>query len=312
MLKIVKTDANGKTIELNEFIKGCWIHLTNPSEQEKQKVVNELNIDLDFLHDALDEEEIGRIDKDGNRIMLFVDIPIFMKEGSKDIYTTVPLGIMVMEDYFLTVCLEETAVMNEFLLGKVRNFHTFKRTRFVLQILSTTSLYYLHYLKKINKQMEFLEKSLRQSMKNNELLTLLELQKSLVYFSTSLETTNSLLSTRLLSGSYLKMYEDDTELLEEVRIEIRQAIKMAEIYTAILGNIMNGFGSVISNNVNHVVKLLTAITIVITLPMVIGTFYGMNVSLPFQDNPLAFSIIMVISSVITITTAILFWRKKFF
>lgn len=311
MLKIYKTDAAGKTNELDHFEKGCWIHLTNPSEHEKGQVVNELNIDLDFLQDALDEEEIGRIDKDGNRVMLFVDLPVITKEGPKDIYTTVPLGILVMEDYFLTVCLEDTSVMNEFIQCKVKNVHTRMRTRFVLQILSNTSLYYLQYLKRINKQMEHLEKSLRLSMKNNELLTLLELQKSLVYFSTSLET-NNLLIERLFSGSYLKIYDDDKELLEEVRIEMRQAIKMTEIYTAILGNIMNGFGSVISNNLNQVLKLLTAITIVITLPMVIGTFYGMNVDLPLQHHPKAFIIIMATSIVITIVTALLFWKKKFF
>ncbi|MFC0274908.1 magnesium transporter CorA family protein [Metabacillus herbersteinensis] len=311
MLKIFKTEIAGKINEINQFEKGCWIHLTNPSEQEKQRLVNELDIDLEFLQDALDEEEIGRIDKDGNRVMLFVDIPILTKEGSKEVYTTVPLGILVMENYFLTVCLEETAVINEFIRGKVKNFYTHMRTRFVLQILSTTSLYYLQYLKKINKQMETLETSLRQSMKNNEILSLLELQKSLVYFSTSLET-NSLVNIRLLSGNYLEMYEEDKELLEDVRIEIKQAIKMTEMYTAILGNIMNGFGSVISNNVNHIVKLLTAITIIITMPMVIGTYYGMNVALPFQDNPKAFGIIMIMSATITIVTTLLFWRKKYF
>ncbi|MED1784134.1 magnesium transporter CorA family protein [Brevibacillus fortis] len=311
MLKIYKTDVTGKIRELDQFEKGCWIHLTNPAEQEKQKLVSDLNIDLDFLQDALDDEEIGRIDKDGNRVILFVEIPISTKEGMKDIYTTVPLGIMVMEDYFLTVCLEETAVMNELVQGKVKNFHTHMRSRFVLQILSSTSFYYLQYLKRINKQMETLEKSLRQSMKNNELLTLLELQKSLVYFSTSLET-NSLLISRLWSGSYLKMYDDDKELLEEVRIETKQAIKMTEIYTAILGSIMNGFGSIISNNLNQVVKLLTSITIVITLPMVIGTYYGMNVALPLQDHPQAFNIIMITSATITTVTALLFWRKKYF
>ncbi|MFG0214703.1 magnesium transporter CorA family protein [Brevibacillus porteri] len=311
MLNIYKTNTMGKIEELHQFEKGCWIHLTDPSEQEKQQVVRELSIDLHFLQDALDDEEIGRIDKEGNRVKLYVDIPVSTKEGTKDNYTTVPLGIMVMEDYILTVCLVETAVMNEFVQGKVKNFHTHMRNRFVLQILSNTSHDYLHYLKKINKQTETMEKSLRQSTKNNELLTLLELQKSLVYFSTSLET-NSLLISLLRSGSYLKMYEEDKELLEEVKIETKQAIKMTEIYTAILGNIMNGFGSVISNNLNRVVKLLTAITIVITLPMVIGTFYGMNVPLPFQDHPHAFTIIMIMSTAITSVTALLFWRKKYF
>ncbi|TLS48802.1 magnesium transporter CorA family protein [Paenibacillus antri] len=283
MLTILKNDGAGKVNKLDQFEKGCWIHLTNPSEHEKQKLVSELDVDVEFLQDALDDDEIGRIDKDENRVMLFVDIPISAKDGQKETNTTVTLGILVMEDYFLTVCQQDTAVMNEFIQGKVKNFHTHMRTRFLLQILSHTSLYYLQYLKRINKQMESLENSLRQSMKNNELLSVLELQKSLVYFSTALDT-NNLVMERLLSGSFLKMYEDDQELLAEVMIEIRQAIKTTEIYTAILGNVMNGFGSIISNNVNHVVKLLTAITIIVTLPMVLGTFYGMNVELKSTTN----------------------------
>ncbi|MFD0590530.1 magnesium transporter CorA family protein [Paenibacillus sp. GCM10027627] len=311
MLTILKTDASGKTNAITNLEKGSWIHLTNPSEGEKLRLVTELDIDLDFLQDALDEEETARIDRDGNRVMLFVDVPFVAREGEKTVYTTVPLGILVMEDFIVTVCLEDTPVINEFLQGKVKTFHTFMRTRLVLQILSYTSIFYLQYLKKINKQMDALEMHLRKAMKNKELITLLQLQKSLVYFSTSLET-NNLLIERLFSGHFLKMYEADKELLEEVTVEIRQAIKMAEIYTAILGNIMSCFGSVISNNVNHVVKLLTAITIVITLPMVIGTFYGMNVELPMQHNPHMFTIIMIMSVAITIITALLFWRKKYF
>lgn len=311
MLNIYKNDFSGKMNEIFQFDKGSWIHLSHPSEQEKQLLVQELNIDLEFLSDALDEEELGRIDRDGNRVKLFVDIPICTKDGTKDIYSTVPLGILIMDNYFVTVCLEETAVIDEFTANKVRNLQTHMRTRFVLQILYLTSFYYLQFLKKINRQIETLEMSLRRSMKNKELLTLLELQKSLVYFSTSLETNNMLIE-RLFSGTFLKMYEEDKELLEEVKIEIRQATKMTETYTVILGNIMNCFGSIISNNVNHVVKLLTAITIIITLPMVIGTFYGMNVELPIQGNPHAFAIIMVMSVTITSITAILFWRKKYF
>lgn len=129
MLKIYKTDVTGITKEIDQFEKGCWINLTTPSEEEKKKLVSELNIDVDFLQDALDDEEVGRIDKEGNRVMLFVDIPISIKEGMKEIYTTVPLGILVMDDYFLTVCLQETAVMNDFINGKVKNFYTHMRTR---------------------------------------------------------------------------------------------------------------------------------------------------------------------------------------
>lgn len=310
MLNIYRTDYQGKTAEIAEFEKGCWVYLTNPSEQEKQRVIDELQIDLSFLQDALDEEETARVEKDGNQLMLFVEIPFAKRVGEKEVYSTVPLGILVLENYFVTVCLKETAILDDFVQGKIKNFHTYMRTRFVLQILFHTSLGYLQYLKKINRQKEALEKSLRLSMKNNEILAMLELEKSLVYFSTALHT-NKVLMERLMSGSYLKMYSDDQDLLEEVMIEINQAIKVTEIYTAIVGSMMNAFGSVISNNVNHVVKLLTAITIIITLPMLIGTYYGMNVPLPFQEDPHAFALIMIASVAITILTTLLFWRKKY-
>ncbi|SDX18206.1 magnesium transporter [Marininema mesophilum] len=310
MLTIYQSDTQGALQEVNQFKKGCWIHLTHPSDEEKQRLISELNIDLDFLNDALDEEETARIDKENGQVILFVEVPISQKEGDKEIYTTVPLGIMVTEDYFLTVCLKETDVMKDFVQGNVKNFYTHMTTRFVLQILFRTSNYFLQGLKRINKHRENLEISMRKSLKNNELLSVLAIQKSLVYFSTALED-NSLLVERLLSGSFLKMYDDDQELLEDVKIEMRQAIKTTEIYSTILGNVMNGFSSIISNNLNHKVKLLSALTIIVTLPMIIATYYGMNVKLPMQDHPQAFNIIMILSATITIGTALLFWKKKY-
>ncbi|MFD2171566.1 magnesium transporter CorA family protein [Tumebacillus lipolyticus] len=312
MIQVFQTDKDGKLIKTEQMEKGCWIHLMNPTEEEKKRVVAELSIDLDFLHDALDEEERARIEKDEEQVMLFVELPYISKtEANEEMFSTVPLGILIKGDYLLTVCLKETPVLNDFFQGKIKNFFTHMRTRFVLQILFLTATYYLNYLKRIHRKTELVEHQLRVSMKNNELFSMLELEKSLVYFTTALQT-NKLLMEKLSYGNYLKMYEEDKELLDEVMIETKQAIKMSEVYSSILSSMMNAFASVISNNVNHVVKLLTAITIVIAIPTMVASIYGMNVQLPIQENAHAFSIIMLMSVILSIATTLIFWKKKYF
>jgi magnesium transporter len=226
-------------------------------------------------------------------------------------YTTLPLGMIITRDVFVTVCLEENPILEEFIQNRVKNFYTFMKTRFVLQLLFSISTYYLHYLKKINRKTDEVEKELQQSMKNQELFALLNLEKSLVYFTTSLKT-NNIVTEKLLKNQYLKMYEDDQHLLEDVIIENKQAIEMAEIYSTILSGMMDAFASVISNNVNHVMKVLTSITIVLSIPTMVSSLYGMNVTLPFQSNPHSFAMIILISLILSCITAIIFWKKRYF
>jgi magnesium transporter len=185
------------------------------------------------------------------------------------------------------------------------------KTRFVLQLLSLISTYYLSYLKKINRKTNQIEKELRQSLQNQELFSLLNLEKSLVYFTTSLKT-NNIVTEKLLKSQYLKMYEDDQHLLEDVIIENKQAIEMAEIYSSILSGLMDAFASVISNNLNHVMKILTSITIVLSFPTMIASIYGMNVPLPYQNHPHSFTVLMILSLALSSITAIIFWKKRFF
>ena len=194
----------------------------------------------------------------------------------------------------------------------MKGFYTFKKTRFAFQLLYAISAYYLRYLKAINHKTGEIESSLYKSMKNEELFYLLSLEKSLVYFTTSLKS-NNIVMQKLLKNEYLKMYEDDQELLEDVIIEYRQAIEMAETYSNILNGMMDVFASVINNNVNNVMKLLASITIILSLPTMVASFFGMNLLLPITDsNPYGFYIILGVAIFLSSTAAFLFWRKNYF
>jgi magnesium transporter len=312
MLKIYFSDPQGQLQEVDEFVKGCWINLIHPTDEEIERVVQSLNIPAYFLRDPLDEEERSRIEKEDGSLLIIVDIPVKNQNNSEEEkYITLPLGMIVTSDYFVTVCLKENPILEDFIHNKVKNFFTYMKTRFVLQLLYSVSSYYLDYLKKINRKTNQIEKELRQSLKNQELFSLLNLEKSLVYFATSLKT-NGVVIEKLFKSQFLKMYEDDQHLLEDVMTENKQAIEMAEIYSSILSGLMDAFASVISNNLNHVMKILTSITIVLSVPIMIASIYGMNVPLPYQHSPHAFTVLMILSLVLSLITAVIFWKKKFF
>ena len=311
LLKIYNTDIEtDKTEEIKEFKKGSWINLVNPSENEIKKVCENINIQEDFIRDALDYEEKARIDQeeDDNTTLFVVDVPIIEKSDDNDIYTTMPLGmIVVRDDFFVTISLKKNKVIDDFEKKKIKNFQTYKKTRFIFQILYLNSSYYLDYLKKINKETEIAEYILKNSMKNKELLKLLSLEKGLVYFTTSLKS-NELVMEKTMRGKIVKLYEEDEEILEDAIIENRQAIEMAQIYRDILNGTMDAYASIISNNLNGVMKFLTSITIILAVPTMISSFWGMNVELPFQHNSMGF-VIMVFIAVIT-TMLVTWWLNK--
>jgi magnesium transporter len=207
--------------------------------------------------------------------------------------------------------LEDSPILKDFINGKVKEFFTFKKTRFALQILLVITSYYLRYLKQINKKTNEIERELHQSMKNKELYAFLALEKSLVYFMTSLKSDKVVLD-KIFRFNYLKMYEEDKDLLDDVMIEITQAIEMADTYSSILSGMMDAFASVISNNLNIVMKYLTLVTIILSFPTMVFSFYGMNVDIPFQHSPHAFLITLLISVLLSALTTIIFWKRKFF
>jgi len=311
MLKIYYSGPEGSVQEVNDFIRGSWIHLTQPTQEEIDRVVRELNIPPHFLSDPLDEEERSRVEKEGNHLLLIVDIPLRIEEGDDERFITLPLGMIITEPCFVTVCLKQNPILEEFERNRVKHFFTHMKTRFVLQILSSIAAYYLQYLKRIHRQSAEIEKELHKSMENRALFALLQLEKSLVYFTTSLKS-NNIVTESLLKNHYLKMYPDDEELLVNVIIENKQAIEMAEIYSNILTGTMNAFASIISNNLNHVMKALTSITIVLTIPILIASLYGMNVPLPFEENSQTFPLILLISLILSTIITLILRQKRYF
>lgn len=292
MLTVHKT-IDGKMTRLEQPETGCWINLTYPTEDELEKVSKSLNVEQSFLRAALDEEETSHIDTEDGQTLIIIDIPSVEKADAV-VYSTIPLGIIVTQDNIITVCLKETSVINDFQSGMVRGgVSTQKRTSFILHILLRVAKYFLQYLKQIDKIYNYMERQLYKSQRNKELIQLLDLEKSLVYFSTSLKA-NEVTLEKILRGRIVTLYDEDHDLLEDVLIEIRQAIEMTNIYSSIISGLMDAFASVISNNLNVIMKVLTSITILLTVPTIVFSFYGMNVlSLPLNQFwwfPIALSV----------------------
>ena len=311
LLRIYNTDIETNEFqEIKEFKKGSWINLVNPSENEIKKVCESISIQEDFIRDALDYEEKARIDQedDDNTILFVVDVPIIEKGEENEIYATMPLGmIVVRDDFFITVSLRKNRIIESFEKRKIKNFQTYKKTRFIFQILYLNSSFYLNYLKQINKETEIAEYILKNSMRNKELLKLLNLEKGLVYFTTSLKS-NELVMEKTLRGKIIKLYEEDSEILEDAITENKQAIEMSQIYTNILNGTMDAYASIISNNLNSVMKTLTSITIILAIPTMISSFWGMNVNLPLQNSPFGFIIMIAISVILTLLVS--WWLKR--
>lgn len=311
MLNILKTTADGLE-RVQDYETGAWIDLVSPTDEELATVSEALAIPLPFLQGPLDREEKSRIDieDDLDLVHVIIDIPVVERVAGDQGYDTIPLGILLHPDFVVTTCLQPNPILGDFERGAVKGFATFKKTRFLLQVLQKVSSFYLRYLKRIDRETDKLERELRASQKNEELFDLLTLEKALVYFSTSLRSNEAVLH-KIVRTKEIRMYEEDQELLEDVIIENKQAIEMAEIYSNILSGMMDAFASVISNNLNIVMKLLTSITIIVALPTMVASFYGMNVALPFMQDSRAFMYVMVFSVVISALAALVFWRKRY-
>lgn len=313
MIRIFRT-IDGSIHQVQEAREGCWIALTNPSASEVFEISTKYGIEVDHLRAPLDEEERSRLEVEDNYTLILVDIPVIEERNEKEWYGTIPLAVIVTQNQIFTVCLEDTPVLTAFMDGRVRNFYTYMKTRFILQILYKNATMYLHYLRIIDKKSEFVERKLHAATRNQELLELLELEKSLVYFTTSLRS-NEVVLEKMMKVEAIKKYPEDEELLEDVIIENKQAIEMANIYSGILSSMMGTFASVISNNLNIVMKFLATVTIVMSIPTMIYSAYGMNVAsagMPFANSVYGFWLVIAISVVLSIVVAIFFSKKNLF
>ena len=310
MINSIKTIGGVQTV-LDAPEKGCWIHLVAPTVEEINQVSEITGASADMLRVALDDEERAHIDLEEDVTLIIVDIPYVTIEGSTTVYNTMPLGILHTEDYIITVTLVESPLPLMFADGKVKDFYTNKKTRFIFQLLYRNAAMYLRYLRNIDKSSNALHSEMQKSYKNKELFNLMALEKSLVYFSTSLKG-NEIVLEKLMKVNFIKKYHEDEELLDDVIIENKQAIEMCSIYRDILSGMMDAYASIISNNLSIVMKFLAAVTIVISLPTLITSAWGMNVNVPWGESPWGFIFVGTIAVGVTIVAVIWLWRRKMF
>ncbi|MFA5294324.1 MAG: magnesium transporter CorA family protein [Methanoregulaceae archaeon] len=293
------------------YESGAWVNVVNPSPAEIAELVTRFTIPSDFLTDPLDVDERARIEREEGNTLILLRTPRREATEADIPFTTLPIGIILTQGLVITISLTEVDVVAEFLNGKVRNFSTGNSTRFVLLLFLRTSLLFLRYLKEINRMTTAIENDLHRALRNVQLIRLLNMEKSLVFFITSLRS-NALMLEKFNTSGCLRMNEDDRDIFEEVVIENKQAIEMANIYTSILSGMMDAFASIISNNLNVVIKLLTTVTIILMIPTLVASIYGMNVELPFQHSQFAFLIVIAFSIIVSILGIAVFWRKEFF
>ncbi len=313
MIEILKT-FDGVTKKIDTLEKGCWINVVAPDQDEIDYLIQEVGVLPEFVRASLDEEENSHIDVDDdeNQTLVIVDYPNADEEESLDettlIYTTCPLGVIFLKGYLVTISLHENLNIDDMAKGRIKGVNTELKTRFLLQLLLRISQRFLIYLRQIDRVSSRTERNMYQSMANKELIQMLSLEKSLVYFSTSLKADEVTLN-KIMRGRLIKLYEEDEEILEDVMIEIHQAIEMCNIYSNILSGTMDTFASIISNNLNIVMKVLTVITIVMAIPNMVYGFYGMNVTgllIPEAWFPLVLSLLLCLIAVI------IFKRKGMF
>lgn len=302
---------------VDKIERDCWINMTAPTEAEIAQIRDTLAIPQEFFGYSLDENERPLIehDEDTGCILIIMDMPVTRTDLGRPKYETSPIGILLADHAIVTVATRDFATLNAFRDNQVRDFRVDYRTRFTLQLLYAGAKDYLKTLSTIDRTIEDAERKLNRSISNRELFALMELGKTLVYYSTSLKSNLTVLE-RLSRSRTVKQYEEDTDLLEDVMIENRQAIEMTQIYTSIINGTMDAYASIISNNLNVVMKFMAAMTIVLTVPTLISSFFGQNIIFPwdpaFLSNPVSFLIAFGISVVATVT--VIWWlnRRGFF
>ncbi|MFH0875368.1 MAG: magnesium transporter CorA family protein [archaeon] len=294
--------------KIDKYDTGAWISAVNPSAEEITELSKELNIEEDVFKLALDEDEKPRIQLEETYKLIIIRVAYGTDESEINV---TPLTIIVTQKHLVTISLREIEELSHFLKKLPKNFFTTKKTRFFLQILSRANGHFQKVLADIEKKIETKEKLLLKSMKNEEIVELLDIQKSLLYINTAVASNDKVLE-RILNGKVLKLFDEDEDLLESIIYENKESIEMVNIYTNILANTMDAYASIINNNVNIVMKFLASVTIIIAIPSIVASFYGMNVDIPFESSPFAFVYVIVISVILTIIPAYYFAKKGYF
>jgi len=308
MITIYKSSNSGLEV-IEEAVNNSWINVIDPTTDEIEQLT-EMGIPQDFITYPLDLDERARTEReDDGSMLILLRIPYFQGVKVDVPYITIPLGVIITNKWIITVCRRQNDILQELTSGRVRGLETPKRNRFILRLLLSTASRYLSYLREINRIVDTLEDHLQASQRNRDLFELLKYQKSLVYFTTALRT-NELMMERLQRWQIFRTYPEDEDLLEDVITENQQAIEMVNISTNILSSTMDTFASVISNNLNEVMKFLASATIVVSMPNIVFGFYGMNVDLPFQN--IGYYVPLIISVIISLAIVFVFIRRDWF
>lgn len=311
MITFYKGNEKTGIIEMKEGTEEIWINVIDPTEKEKE-IICKLGIPVDFVTYSLDLDERPRTEKeDDGTTLILIKIPYFEGDDLDVPYSTIPLGIIFNDKLVITICKRQNAILAELLRSKYKGFSISKRIRFILRILLLTATTFLSFLRKINEHVEEVEGKLQASMRNKEVLDLLKYQKSLVYFETALKS-NELMLERLQKTRLFNRYDEDEDLLEDVLTENQQAIEMVAIAENILSSTMDAYASIISNNLNVVMKFLASVTIVLSIPTIITGFFGMNVTVPFADARWAYLAIIGLLLVTSLLVVWIFNRKNWF
>lgn len=309
MLRVFKTSDDGTLEKLKNIETNTWIDLVEPTEEEIKEVVEKTDIPANLLIKLLDSDEVARIEKEDDATLIIIDVPYVIDKKIKNKYFTLPLGIISYKNYLVTIAVKETEVVQDVMENRVKSVFTMKKSRFLIQILHRVATLYLKYLKEINLEIEAKEKNLINATNNKYLLQLMNIQKSLVYFVTSLKS-NDIILEKLEKGNLIEFYEEDMDVLEDAIIENRQGIETSLIYREIVASLQETYSGVISNNLNEIMKFLAGITIVFSIPTMIASFMGMNVPLGvLANNDYSFMFIMSISIFSAFVIALILKKK---
>ena len=312
MLQFFK-NIDGHTLEIEKPETGAWINIIPPLKQEEfHEIADELDIPLDFLSDSLDIDERPRFELEDNVKLIVIKTPTENNSfnDSDSFYITIPICIILTHHQIVTVNSFDNGAIKKF-LNTFQNRHPDKKNMMVLKIFEKVVTTFMEYLKEINHKRNLLEQKLYDANRNEELLDLMRIQKSLVYFVTALRS-NEMLLMKLQRTNFLGLTEEEDEFLQDLIVDTSQALEMANIYTNILSSTLDAFASIISNNQNQVMKRLTSITVMLQLPTLVASIYGMNVPIPGQESHFDFYFTIVISLGLSLLIGFYFMRKKLF
>lgn len=311
MLQILQTQE-GRMKEVDTFMPGSWIRLIGPSHHETNRVADHFGIELNDVIAALDMEESPRITHEDHYSLILIDIPISQIRNGVSMYSTIPLGILLAQNTVITICMNETPVMQDFRDNKVKDFSTRKQMRFIYQILMNSAILYQRNLRAVDKKRIEIEARVSGDVKDNDLIELHELESTLVYFATSLRADRLVLQ-RLVNSKNMVKFSEDEDLLEDVTIEYKQAIEMTGIYRDIIDGTRELLSSVIDNRLNNVMKYLTSITLVMAIPTIVSGLFGMNVNgnwVPLANTPYGFGLICLGITILCGMIMLILRKKK--